>query len=226
MHRTRGRNNLERPNINQSKKFLNTSPFIAATLILVLVGLGACATQPSTQGPSPSATPKRDSETRPAPPAATPAPSPPSAPLPPEVAEKSLDSILSDYTKKWRQDYPLRVKLGPKCPASKGYSYGMRMLQPATFQGDFADAVKRKYGNTTNFIVIAVAPGSAAAKLNIAVGDRLLQVGRVKSTQPDAGKTLATESRKWSAPYSVVALRDGKEVLMTLKPDLLCEIPL
>jgi hypothetical protein len=203
---------------------LNTSPYIAATFILVLAGLGACATKPSTQGPSPSATPKREPETRPTPPLAS--PPPPSTPLPPEVAEKSLDSILSDYTKKWRQDYPLRMKLGPKCPASKGYSYGMRMLQPATFQGEFADAVKRKYGNTTDFIVIAVAPDSAASKLNIAVGERLIQVGRVKSTQPDAGKTLATESRKWSAPYSVVALRGGKEVPMTLKPDLLCEIPL
>jgi hypothetical protein len=205
---------------------LNKPFFFAVSFVLVLAGLGACATPPSTQGPSPGATPKRDPETRPTPPVATPVPPPPSAPLPPEVAEKSLDSILSDYTKKWRQDYPLRMKLAAKCPASKGYSYGMRMLQPATFQGEFADAVKRKYGNTTDFIVIAVAPGSAAAKLNIAVGDRLVQVGRVKSTQPDAGKTLATESRKWSAPYSVVALRSGKEVPLTLKPDLLCEIPL
>jgi hypothetical protein len=205
---------------------LNTSPFIATIFILVLAGLGACATQPSTQGPSPSATPKREPESLPKPPVALPPPPPPSAPLPPEVAEKSLDSILSDYTKKWRQDYPLRMKLGAKCPASRGYSYGMRMLQPATFQGEFADAVKRKYGNTTDFIVIAVAPGSAAAKVNIAVGERLVQVGRVKSTQPNAGKTLATESRKWSAPYIVVVLRNGKEVPLTLKPDLICEIPL
>jgi hypothetical protein len=153
-------------------------------------------------------------------------PPPPSVPLPPEVAEKSLDTILTEYTKKWRQDYPLRMKLAAKCPASKGYSYGMRMLQPATFQGDFADAVKRKYGNTSDFIVIAVASGSAASKLNIAVGDRLIQVGRVKSTQVDAGKTLGVESRKWSAPYEVVALRGGQAVSMSLKPDLLCEIPL
>lgn len=226
MHKARSLHSIEHRNTNQSKNFLNTSPLIAAILILVFTGLGACANKPSTQSPSPSAPPKREPETRPTPPVASPPPPPPTAPLPPEVAEKSLDSILSDYTKKWRQDYPLRMKLGPKCPASKGYSYGLRMLQPATFQGEFADAVKRKYGNTTDFIVIAVAPGAAAAKLNIVVGDRLVQVGRVKSTQPDAGKTLATESRKWSAPYSVVVLRNGKEVPMTLKPDLLCEIPL
>jgi hypothetical protein len=200
-------------------------PYALATVVAML---SACATQPSTRGPSPSATPagsvKRDPEVKPAPPAVT--PPPPAAPLPPEVAEKSLDSILSDYTKKWRQDYPLRIKLAAKCPSSKGYSYGMRMLQPATFQGDFADAVKRKYGNTTDFIVIAVAPGSAAAKLNITVGDRLLQVGRVKSIQNDAGKTLSVESRKWSTPYDVVVMRGGQPVKMSLKPDLLCELPL
>jgi hypothetical protein len=201
---------------------------ITLALATMVAMLGACATQPSTQGPSPSATPagsaKRDSDVKPAPQVVT-AP-PPGAPLPPEVAEKSLDSILSDYTKKWRQDYPLRMKLAAKCPSTKGYSYGMRMLQPATFQGDFADAVKRKYGNTTDFIVIAVAPDSAAAKLKIAVGDRLVQVGRVKSTQPDAGKTLGVESRKWATPYDVVALKAGQPVTMSLKPDLLCELPL
>jgi hypothetical protein len=203
--------------------------FIPFALAAIVAMLSACATQPSTQGPSPSATPagsaKRDPEVKPAPPVVI-APPAPSTPLPPAVAEKSLDSILSEFTKKWRQDYPLRMKLGAKCPSSKGYSYGMRMLQPATFQGDFAEAVKRKYGNTNDFIVIAVAPGSAAAKLNIVVGDRLVQVGKVKSTQNDAGKTLSVESRKWSAPYDVVVIKDGQPVKMTLKPDLLCELPL
>jgi hypothetical protein len=201
---------------------------ISQALATIVVMLGACATQPSTQGPLPAATPadlpKRDPDVRPVPQVVT---APPlSAPLPPEVAEKSLDSILNDYTKKWRQDYPLRMKLAAKCPSTKGYNYGMRMLQPATFQGDFADAVKRKYGNTTDFIVIAVAPDSAAAKLKITVGDRLVQVGRVKSTQPDAGKTLGVESRKWARPYDVVVIRGGQPVTMSLKPDLLCEIPL
>jgi hypothetical protein len=219
---------MNRPEINQSNRSLKTQPFLSTILVTVLLGLGACASQPTTQGPSPSATPKRDADTRPTPPVATPAPPStlPSAPLPPVVAEKSLDIILSDYTKKWRQDYPLRMKLAAKCPASKGYSYGMRMLQPATFKGDFADAVKRKYGDTTDFIVIAVAPNSAASKLNIAVGDRLVQVGRVKSTQTNAGKTLGEQSRKWATPYDVVVMRNDKEVVMSLKPDLLCEIPL
>jgi hypothetical protein len=192
--------------------------------------LGACASQPSTQGPSPNATPagsvKRDSDVRQSAPSASTPPIPQSTPLPPAVAETSLDTILKEYTKKWSQDYPLRMKLGAKCPASKGYSYGMRMLQPATFQGDFADAVRRKYGNTNDFIVIAVAPGSAAAKLNIVVGDRIVQVGPVKSTQPNAGKTLGMASRKWSTPYDIIALKGDKEVRMSLKPDLLCELPL
>jgi hypothetical protein len=213
------------PKNRSSSSLKKIFPYALATVVAIL---SACATQPSTRGPSPSATPagsaKRDPEVKPAQPAVTPPPQ--AAPLPPEVAEKSLDSILSDYTKKWRQDYPLRIKLGAKCPSSKGYSYGMRMLQPATFQGDFADAVKRKYGNTTDFIVIAVAPDSAAAKLNINVGDRLLQVGRVKSIQNDAGKTLSVESRKWSTPYDVVVMRGGQPVKMSLKPDLLCELPL
>jgi hypothetical protein len=219
---------MNHPEINQSKQSLKTQTLLSITFLVVLAALGACASQPTTQGPSPSATPKRDTDTRPTPPVATPTPSPapPSTPLPPVVAEKSLDIILSDYTKKWRQDYPLRMKLAAKCPASKGYSYGMRMLQPATFKGDFADAVKRKYGDTTDFIVIAVAPNSAASKLNIVVGDKLVQVGRVKSTQVNAGKTLGEQSRKWAAPYDVVVIRNDKEVVMSLKPDLLCEVPL
>jgi C-terminal processing protease CtpA/Prc len=206
---------------------LKTQPIFTLPFVILLSVLGACASPPSTNGPSPSATPKRDTDPRPAPPVAVPAPTPSvSTPQTPEVAEKSLEAILSEYTKKWRQDYPLRVKLAAKCPTSKGYSYGMRMLQPSTFKGDFADAVKRKYGDTTDFIVIAVAPNSAASKLNINVGDRLVQVGRVTSNQTNAGKTLGEQSRKWSAPYDVVALRGGKEVVMSLKPDLLCEVPI
>jgi C-terminal processing protease CtpA/Prc len=142
------------------------------------------------------------------------------------VVEKSLDSILTEYTRKWRQDYPMRRQLAGKCATTTGYSYGMRMLQPASFQGDFAEAVKKKYGNTTDFIVIAVAKDSAAAKLQIVEGDRIIQVGKVKSTQPNAGKLLGGEVRKWSTPYDVVVMRDGKPVTMKLKPDRICEIPL
>jgi C-terminal processing protease CtpA/Prc len=203
----------------QTRKTLPTF-IIGAVVGLALAG---CTTQPTTRGPSPTATPRVETDTRPATP--SPAPPPPQVATP-EVVEKSLDSILSDYTKKWRQDYPLRQKLAAKCPASKGYSYGMRMLQPATFQGEFADAVKRKYGNTTDFIVIAVAPGSAASKIGIATGDRLVQVGNVKSTQANAGKTLGEQSRKWANPYDVVVMRAGQPVTMQLKPDQLCEIPL
>jgi C-terminal processing protease CtpA/Prc len=120
----------------------------------------------------------------------------------------------------------MRRQLAPKCTTTTGYSYGMRMLQPASFQGDFAEAVKKKYGNTTDFIVIAVAKDSAAAKLKIVEGDRIVQVGRVKSTQPNAGKLLGGEVRKWSTPYDVVVMRDGKPVTMKLQPDRICEIPL
>jgi hypothetical protein len=210
--------------ISQTSLTSLTPRGVAAAAITLTALLGACASQPTTKGPSPSATPRIESETRPAPPPVAQVPVPP--PQTPEVVEKSLDMILGDYTKKWRQDYPLRMKLAAKCPSSKGYSYGMRMIQPATFQGEFADAVKRKYGNTTDFIVIAVAQGSAAAKLNIVVGDRLLRVGSVKSTQANAGKTLGEQARKWATPYDVVVTREGKEATMQLKPDLICEIPL
>ena len=144
----------------------------------------------------------------------------------PVTADKSLEKILSDYTQKWRQDYPTRLALAKKCPASKSYNYGMRMLQPATFQGEFADAVQRRYGKTTDFIVIAVAANSAAAKVKITQGDRITRIGSVKSTQTNAGPSLAEQSRKWSKPYEIALLRDGRETVVTLTPDQICDIPL
>jgi C-terminal processing protease CtpA/Prc len=190
--------------------------FLAALVAL----FSAC----STKTPAPAQPPVAASKPPP-----SPAPSvevKPSAPPPPAEVDKSLDSILSEYTKKWRNDYPLRMNLAAKCANSRSYSYGMRMLQPATFTGDFAESVQRKYGNTTDFIVIAVGPNSAAAKAGIFTGDRIVQVGTVKSTQANAGKTLAERSRKWSKPYEVVLLKNSKPVTVTLTPDAICEIPL
>ncbi len=202
---------------------------IVSILLIVVALVSACSSTPSTKGPTPDARPAGQKPPVVQPPPVSPTPAP--APIPPpkqapSTEEKSLNTILSDYTNKWRKDYPLRVQLAPKCPASKGYSYGMRLIQPASFQGDFAEAVKRKYGNSTDFIVIAVASGFAASKVGIVEGDRVVQISRVRSTQANAGKTIGEQSRRWSTPYDVVLLRNDKEVTVKLKPDLLCEIPL
>jgi membrane-associated protease RseP (regulator of RpoE activity) len=147
------------------------------------------------------------------------------APVTPAL-EKSLDGILKDYTKKWRQDYPTRLSMSATCPAKRVYSYGMRMLHPATFQGTFSDVVKQKYGNTTDFIVIAVAKGGAAYKADIMDGDRIVQINGVKSTQFNAGKTLAERSLRWSKPYDITVIRGGKTMVVNLTPDRICDIPL
>jgi C-terminal processing protease CtpA/Prc len=192
------------------------SPYILLALA-ALVSACATKTAPTTQQPPVATTkpvPNSNVEVK------------PSVPAPPAEVDKSLETILGDYTKKWRNDYPLRMNLAAKCAAPRSYSYGMRMLQPATFTGDFAESVQRKYGNTTDFIVIAVAPNSAAARTGIFTGDRIVQVGSVKSTQPNAGRTLAEKSRKWSKPYEVVLIKNNKPVSLTLTPDAICEIPL
>ena len=196
----------------------------AYAVLIVSLGLAACVSPPPSGSPSPQAEPR---STVPAPRTGPPSVSAPSAStIDPIVADKSLEKILSDYTQKWRQDYPLRLSLARKCPTSKSYNYGMRMLQPATFQGEFSDAVQRRYGKTTDFIVIAVAANSAAAKAQIAQGDRITRIGTVSSTQTNAGPKLAEQSRRWSNPYDVVLVKDGRETTVKLTPDLVCDVPL
>lgn len=198
------------------------SIFYSVSLVTLAALFSAC----STKTPAPAQPPVGASKPSASPPPSAGVEVKPTLPAPPAEVDKSLDTILSDYTKKWRNDYPLRMNLAARCATSRSYSYGMRMLQPATFTGDFAESVQRKYGNTTDFIVIAVGPNSAAAKAGIFTGDRIVQVGTVKSTQVNAGKTLAERSRKWSKPYEVVLLKNSKPVTVTLTPDAICEIPL
>jgi C-terminal processing protease CtpA/Prc len=210
---------------------LNFRQFYVAFSLGCVALLGACSSktappakpQESTKSAPVDAKPIPTAPTNPQ--AQTPSASQAPAPVTPEL-EKSLDGILKDYTKKWRQDYPTRLSMAATCPSKRVYSYGMRMLHPATFQGTFADVVKQKYGNTSDFIVIAVAKSGAANKAEIMEGDRIVQIGTVKSTQVNAGKTLAERSLRWSKPYDVTFIRGGKTMVAKLTPDRICDVPL
>ena len=160
-----------------------------------------------------------------APEVSTPPPAVAKPPLDPATASIQLSKLLADYTTSWRTEYALRLELAKTCAYTTSYSYGMRMLQPATFKGDFSESVQKRYGLTTDFIVIAVANNSAASRAKIQEGDRITKIGVISSVQPDAGRLLAAQSKRWSKPYEVNLNRTGQDMAVTITPDKLCDVP-
>ena len=191
----------------------------AAILIASIAALGACAT-------SSTAPAQTDNGNINAGKSVVPQASLPAAKVDPSANTITLQKTLAEYNKTWRIEYPLRRELADKCPTSTSYSYGMRMLQPASFRGSFSDSVQKIYGTTTDFVVIAVAANSAASKAKIIEGDRITKIGSISANQADAGPTLASKSKLWSKPYDVALIRDGQQLAVTIKPDLICDIAL
>jgi membrane-associated protease RseP (regulator of RpoE activity) len=134
--------------------------------------------------------------------------------------------MINTLTSKWKRDYPLRLQLATSCPTATSYSYGMRLVHPLTYAGEFLDVIQQRHGLANEFIVIAVAPDSAAARVRVVPGDRIIRIGTIRADSPNAGRRLADESRKWNTPYDIVVMRDGKALAVSLKPDRICEINL
>jgi hypothetical protein len=209
---------------------LPATPFRAAFFcsLLTILALAGCASSPRPAERPASSEPKRDignEPPRPAPSGSSTAPRKSSNEGAQQVAQE-LEQILQTELSAWRKDYAKRQRLSSSCPSGLYYSYGMRLIQPSSFRGDYADLVKQRYGSGTEFLVIATAEKAAAARAGILPGDRLMRVNTINANELDSAKRVASESRRWRQPYPITLERDGKIISKMLTPDKLCDVKL
>ncbi len=213
-------------NINSLQASKSLGPYLAA--LFAALALSGCASGPRAPERAPSTEPRRDAGSEPA---RQPLPGQSNAPRPSnndsqQQVSQELEQILQTELSTWRKDYAKRQRLAANCPSGLYYSYGMRLIQPSSFRGDYADLVKQRYGSGTEFLVIAIAEKAAAAKAGILPGDRLMKVGPISANELDSAKRVATESRRWRLAYTITLERDGKILSKTLTPDKLCDVKL
>jgi hypothetical protein len=190
--------------------------------VLLQACAGSPRVEPTSRAPSPV-------QTRSAPPLEPPGTVPANPRQVPDSqpsATQELERFLQMELSQWRKDYAKRQGLSARCPAGVYYAYGMRLMQPSTFRGDYADLIKQRFGNGPEFLVIAVAERAAAKRAGILPGDRLIKVGPISANESDSARRVAAESRKWHKAYVITLERDGKTLSKTLTPDKLCDVKL
>jgi hypothetical protein len=200
---------------------------LCAAFLCALFLLGACASSGTKEPTAPVQAPAK-------PPASAPGPStpPPAAPATRQIPNSNasavvdLEKILGDELSVWKKQYTQRRRLGANCPTTTSFNYGMRLLQPSSFRGDYADIVRQRYGDGSEFLVLAVADAGAAARAGVLPGDRISRIHTVKADQVESAKRVATESRSWHIAYTLDLERDGKRRTIRLSPDRLCDIKL
>jgi hypothetical protein len=210
------------------KSHLQSSRWATCTLLAsVAIILQACAGTPRIeQSPQPTAPVQTRPSPVPAEPPGTTSGTTKQVPDNQQTATQELEQILQMELSQWRKDYAKRQRLGASCPAGIYYAYGMRLLQPSTFRGDYAELIKQRFGKGSEFLVIAVAERAAAKRAGILPGDRLIKVGPISANESDSARRVANESRKWRQAYAITLERDGKTFTKTLTPDKLCDVKL
>ncbi len=139
---------------------------------------------------------------------------------------QQLEQIFAKELAQWKREYVQKKKFANNCPGPVIYAYGMRLIQPSSFRGDYAALVRQRYGNGPEFLVIATADQGAAALSGILPGDRLTRIASIDARELDAAKRVAAESRRWRQPYTIWLERDGKQLNKKLQPDKLCDLKL
>lgn len=144
-------------------------------------------------------------------------------PLPPSLAPVVAETEEEGFTGSYAAGSPSPTPAAPSAPV-KGKDFIISMLHGGPFTGLVLDAMEPQLASYfgapqgAGLLVHSVAPGSPAAIAGVRAGDVLLRADMVTLHAPnDWTKHLRAVK---GSPVTLTVLRDRREIMMTLQPDV------